>query len=332
MEECREKTAGDAEMTSPAPGLILVHNAGGPPSRPMVFERQRMIAPEFFPADTLKPITAETAAKMLGPLVSGTPLWAVHQISLEEDMEGGEATSLPKRLEGIWNTVVRLGRKIAPDLEKRLRPPHRLKVGGLVVQALMLREGLWISRELVETMVQLRPGGESRMKWDDAAPSRSYLKMEEALEQIPVDPVPGEKVIDLGAAPGGWTYSFIKRGCDVIAVDHGPMKLPEAQPGWGSVDHRRENGITFEAPRNWPHVDWLVGDMLIAPGVALGLLRRWLEPGKARRIVLNIKLPQEHPYAAIQPVEKLLHEQNVFTFKIRQLYHDRREVTVMAWT
>ncbi len=332
MEECRKKSSGEVEMMTPAQGLILATSAGGPPMEPMVFERQRMIAPLFFPADSLKPITAETASLLLGPLVSATPLWSVHHIALEEETEGGDATSLPKRLEGIWNTVVRLGRKIAPDLEKRCRPPHRLKPGGIVVQALMSREGLWISREAVETMVQHRPGGESRMKWDDAAPSRSYLKMEEALEQMPVDPVPAEKVIDLGAAPGGWTYSFIKRGCDVIAVDHGPMKLPPPQPGWGSVDHRRENGITFEAPRDWPHVDWLVGDMLIAPGVALGLLRRWLEPGKARRIVLNIKLPQEHPYAAIQPVEKLLREQSIFAFRIRQLYHDRREVTVMAWS
>ena len=332
IEECRDKTTGAAELTSPAPGLILARCAGGPPAEPMVFERQRLIAPEFFPSDSLKPITPETAARVLGPLVAATPLWTLHAISLEEEMEGGnEATSLPKRLEGIWNTVVRLGRKSAPDLEKRMRPPHRLKSGGIVVQALMLRDGLWISREQIHTMVQHRPGGESRMKWDDAAPSRSYLKMEEAIDQMPVDPVAGERVIDLGAAPGGWTYSFIKRGCDVIAVDHGPMKLPPHQDGWGSVEHRRENGITFEAPRDWPHVDWLVGDMLIAPGVALGLLRRWLEPGKARRLVLNIKLPQEHPYAAIQPVEKLLREQSAFAFRIRQLYHDRREVTVMAW-
>lgn len=30
---------------------------------------------------------------------------------------------------------------------------------------------------------------------------------------------PGQKVIDLGAAPGGWTQIAVERGCKVIAVD-----------------------------------------------------------------------------------------------------------------
>lgn len=330
-EECRDKAGPSVDLASPAPGLLLCRHAP-PPAEPMVFERQRMIAPEFFPADLLKPITVDTAAAMLGPAVAATPLWTEHLMTVEEDEAATEAaTSLPKRLEGIWNTVVRLGRKTAPDLEKRHRPPQRIKPDGLVVQALLTRDGCWISRERAGSMVLPRPGGIVRMKWDDAAPSRSYLKIEEAIEIMPVKPEAGERVIDLGAAPGGWTYAFLKRGCHVLAVDHGPMKLPPAQPGWGTVEHRRENGITFHAPADWPVVDWLIGDMLVAPGVALGLLRRWLETGKTRRIVYNIKLPQEHPYAAIKPVEELLRKQRAFHVAIRQLYHDRREITVMAW-
>ncbi len=331
IEECRDKSRELADVRTCDSGLILVHGNVLPPAELMVFERQRLIAPEFFPASQLKPISVETARAMLGPAVHATPLWTVHLLTIEEDIEGTDATSLPKRLEGIWNTVVRLGRKSAPDLEKRFRPPHRIKAGGLVIQVLLTRDGCWISREPYESMVQIKPGGNSRMKWDDSAPSRSYLKMEEAIDFMPVKPVAGERVIDLGAAPGGWTHAFVKRGCHVLAVDHGPMKLPPSQDGWGTVEHRRENGITFNAPSHWPVVDWLVGDMLIAPGVALGLLRRWLEPGKTRRIVCNIKLPQEHPYAAIKPVEELLKGQRLFHYAIRQLYHDRREVTVMAW-
>ncbi|HMO05408.1 MAG TPA: SAM-dependent methyltransferase [Kiritimatiellia bacterium] len=330
IEEGRDKCGPSGHWSAPAPGLVELCGVA-PPARQLVFERQRLMAPFLVPMDELKPLSDATAVRMLGTAATEKPLWTAHLLTVDDDNEAAAGTSLPKRLEGIWGAAVRLARKTAPDLEKRYRPPHRIKPDGTVIQVLLGRDGCRISHERAGAMVQTVPGGILRMKWDDAAPSRSYLKMEEAFAVMPVAPVAGERVIDLGAAPGGWTYAFVKRGCPVIAVDHGPMKLPPAQPGWGTVEHRRENGITFMPPRDGPAVDWLVGDMLIAPGVALGLLRRWLEPALARRIVCNIKLPQEQPYAAIKPVEALLAGQTRYTWIMRQLYHDRREITVMAW-
>jgi 23S rRNA C2498 (ribose-2'-O)-methylase RlmM len=331
-DECRDRFADNPGITIPCPGLVSVQHHGVDSTGEMIFERQRLIKPDFISLDKLKPIANETVDELLGEIVSGKPLWTVHLVVIEDDEEAAEAeTTLHHRLEGIWNTVLRLGKKRSPDIEKRFRPPHRLKSGGIVLQLLLVKEGIWHSRQPVEAMINPRPGGITRMKWDALAPSRSYLKMEEALEYMPHQPESGSRVIDLGAAPGGWTYSFIKRGCDVLAVDHGPMKLADHREGWGLVRHIRENGITFEPPTDWPYVDWLVADMLIAPGVALGLLRRWMDSGKANHIICNIKLPQEHPYEAIKPIETLMKRATNYSTRIKQLYHDRREVTVMAW-
>ncbi|HMO50984.1 MAG TPA: SAM-dependent methyltransferase [Kiritimatiellia bacterium] len=293
-----------------------------------VFERQRLTQPDFLPAGLLKPLADETALRLLGDAAHEHPLWTFHLLTPEADDD--PATPTLKRLEGITSTAVRLARKRSPDLEKRFRPPHRLKPGGRVIQIFPVAEGLWFSHETLGEMINPRPGGFSRMKWDPLAPSRSFLKMEEALDRMGLEPQAGEKVIDLGAAPGGWTYSFLKRGCDVIAVDHGPMKLPAPHDGWGSVRHLRENGITYQPPTDWPVVDWLVADMLIAPGVALGLARRWQAGGRARRLIINVKLPQEHPVAALLPLEALLRQANGYRSALKQLYHDRREVTIMA--
>ncbi len=305
------------------PGLLrLTSSPLSPPE--FIFERQRMVQPVFIPVSNLKPLSEATVRAMLGEAIEAKPLFTVHFLALEQ----AEADDAPdtKRLEGIWNTALRLGKKLAPDIEKRFRPPHRLKPGGQVIQLLLTTDGLWFSHEAIETMVNPRPGGFSRQRFDALAPSRSYLKMEESLDRMPEPPQSGESVVDLGAAPGGWTYSFLKRGCHVTAVDHGPMKLPPSQPGWGTVRHLRENGITFEPDIK---VDWLVADMLIAPGVALGLLRRWTATTRARNIICNIKLPQENPWLAIEPIEKMLQDQQTYRWSIKQLYHDRREVTVM---
>jgi len=329
--EIHAKMVCEHQVQPIAEGLVLLTTPVRPVIAELIFERQRLVEPVRISLDQLKPVSAAVTAELLGPIVSGHPLWTVHLNAIEQDENSGNTpTSLTKRVEGIWNSIMREGKKIAPDLEKRFRPPHRLKPGGWVLQLLLTSGGLWYSRELIETMINPRPGGYSRMKWDARAPSRSYLKMEEALDRLRIDPSAGDKVIDLGAAPGGWTYAFYKRGCQVIAVDHGPMKLPPREEGWGEVQHLRQNGITYMPPAHWPVVDWLVADMLIAPGVALGLLRRWIESQRARRIICNIKLPQESPYIALHPIETYLSHQPNYIFQIKQLYHDRREITAIG--
>jgi 23S rRNA C2498 (ribose-2'-O)-methylase RlmM len=90
------------------------------------------------------------------------------------------------------------------------------------------------------------------------------------------------------------------------------------------------DGLTFEPNREHLPLDWLVADMLIPPGPAFGLLRRWTSPTLTRRLVVNVKLPQEHPWPALKPIVAYLRGLNGWKMEIRQLYHDRREVTVMA--
>ena len=77
-------------------------------------------------------------------------------------------------------------------------------------------------------------------------------------------------------------------------------------------------------------MDWLVCDMLVAPGPAMGLLRRWLQEGWMGNFIVNIKLPQRDALAALEPVRKMLDVMAAPRYQMRQLYHDRREVTVMG--
>jgi len=54
-------------------------------------------------------------------------------------------------------------------------------------------------------------------------PNRAYLKLWEALVRLGRWPGPGERCLDLGASPGGWTYVIAKLGAQVIAVDKAPL-------------------------------------------------------------------------------------------------------------
>jgi len=177
------------------------------------------------------------------------------------------------------------------------------------------------------------PMGIPRLKFPREAPSRSTLKLEEAWHHfIPRDEW-DERLsedmtgVDLGAAPGGWTYQLVRRGMLVTAIDNGPMA--QSLMDTGLVTHLMADGFTYK-PR--PTVDWMVCDIVEKPARSASLLETWLGEGLCREAVVNLKLPMKQRYAEVR---RLL-ERIADGFKARgieveigckQLYHDREEVT-----
>jgi 23S rRNA (cytidine2498-2'-O)-methyltransferase len=174
-------------------------------------------------------------------------------------------------------------------------------------------------------------GGQRRMADDPAAPSRSYLKVEEAYGVLGVEPQRGETVADLGAAPGGWSYSAAQRGARVVAVDRGPLK--GGALGHPRIEHRREDAFRFR-PAAGEVFDWLFCDLLEEPHHVLrGLVQPWLEHRWCRRFVINLKFGRADPLALLRelrapPSPFAAHA----AFRIRHLYHDREEFTVVGRT
>lgn len=179
----------------------------------------------------------------------------------------------------------------------------------------------------------LWPMGIPRLKFPREAPSRSTLKLEEAWHQfIPraeweTRLAPAMTAVDLGAAPGGWTWQLVNRHMRVIAVDNGPMA--ESLMDSGLVEHLQADGFIFKPRRP---VDWMVCDIVEKPARNAALLETWIGEGLCREAVVNLKLPMKQRYAEVRRLLERIEE----GFKARgirvaigckQLYHDREEVT-----
>jgi 23S rRNA (cytidine2498-2'-O)-methyltransferase len=173
----------------------------------------------------------------------------------------------------------------------------------------------------------VRAGGQRRMADDPRAPSRSYPKVEEAYLVLGEAPRPGQTVADLGAAPGGWSYSAAKHGARVLAVDNGPLKGGAA--GNPAIEHRAADAFKFR-PRI--PMDWLFGDLLDEPRKVLALVRLWVENRWCARFIVNLKFGRGDPLALLQKVlsPRAGIASRCAVLRARHLYHDREELTVVG--
>lgn len=177
------------------------------------------------------------------------------------------------------------------------------------------------------------PLGIPRLRLHPEAPSRSALKLEEALlVLLDTDERarllrPGMRAADLGAAPGGWTWVLARHGLRVTAIDNGPLRPHLFDTGL--VEHLRADGFTWQPPRP---LDWMVCDMVEQPRRVATRIAQWFREGWCRQSVFNLKLPMKKRWEETVLCLALLREQaaHPLTLRARQLYHDREEITVFA--
>ena len=175
--------------------------------------------------------------------------------------------------------------------------------------------------------------GIPRLRLPKQAPSRATLKLEEAWHHfIPANQwdrrlAPGMQAVDLGAAPGGWTWQLVRRSMFVTAVDNGPMA--ESLMDSGQVQHHQLDGFQFQPQKA---VDWLVCDIADKPARVASMIAQWAGERWFSEAVFNLKLPMKQRYQEVmrckEKIEKRLESTGIgYELRFKQLYHDREEVT-----
>ena len=123
------------------------------------------------------------------------------------------------------------------------------------------------------------PNGEVSFVEDrQAPPSRAYLKLWEVFTLFGEQPLPGERCLDLGSSPGGWTWVLQRLGAHVISVDKAPLDPRIAALPW--VEVRRESAFALD-PKGIGGIDWLFSDVVCYPVAACWL---WSSGGWRRAL------------------------------------------------
>jgi len=167
-------------------------------------------------------------------------------------------------------------------------------------------------------------GGAAHYGRPSGALSRAEHKLEEAFEVFNIELAAAAQVLDLGAAPGGWTSFLLKRGHYVTAVDTGelarellthPRLIYHRQNAW----HIKPLADTF---------DLITCDMgREASGTVEVLLHLASSLKSGGALLMTVKFMGHEPLPLIRECRRKL-EQRYRLQAGRHLWHNREEVTL----
>lgn len=149
-------------------------------------------------------------------------------------------------------------------------------------------------------------------------PNRAYLKLWEVFTLLQTYPKPGEICLDLGSAPGGWTWVMASLGSKVISVDKAPLESRiTAMP---NIEYRQESAFALQ-PETIGKVDWLCADIACYPERLLTLVERWLVSGLYHNCICTLKFQGETDHAVAARFKSIPGSQ------LMHLFHNKHELT-----
>lgn len=309
-----------------APGLVLSSFAAKPTEviPPVVFARQWFPDPEPIEARSVRE-WSEQVADIAIERIPEPGSWLLHVTP-----HYGQGSAGQHRCEWIRATTLETLRRRRRHLLRRLRHDAApfLSSDSLLQVLLTGPEAGVVSVSAGPAPAHwhrlLSPfaGGEVEKARDLQAPSRAFAKLLEAEARLGRAIQAGDRCVDLGAAPGSWSYVVLRRGASVVAVDRAPvrtdlMRHPRLQ--W-----QRGDAFTYRPEET---VDWLLCDVIAVPDRSIDLLLAWLRRGWTRFFVITIKFKGISDYGKLDRLRQEL-PTLAADFLMTRLCANRNEVCV----
>lgn len=303
-------------IESLAPGLFVVESELSPPSLGKALWAAGAFVRHLFPVVEIVDYSANESAAVI-PVA----------ISLNRVLDPTKTVSVQTRvMPGVGITPYDLNTPVAEALTDRgfvidvKHPDQALSI-------LCSPGKVYMGASSVKDNLSDWAGGARRFAHSPRTVSRAEFKLLEAIEVFSITLPKGGRALDLGAAPGGWTHVLNDNGLHVVAVD--PADMDDRVSAIESVTHIRKTVQTYLARKViGPKFDLILNDMKMDAGLSaqmLGECARLMKPDGAA--IMTLKLKAKHPQKQIKAAVQIL-SRHYRVVGLRQLFHNRREVTV----
>lgn len=218
----------------------------------------------------------DAAAQRLRPAFQGKGL-----VTLKSDEPLDETARLESALARF--SALSLGPSTLADARARARAEkavfHRISIEGEAADGARSRIGDrvltlveaggkgWLSAHVHDARRSGFPGERPPLALPDDAPSRAWLKVEEAIARFGLPLGKGSRVLEIGSAPGGASWAVLQRGATVIGLD--PNDMDPRVLAHPKFTHVRAASTALEPQAIAGPFDWLLLDVNVPPGTAL---------------------------------------------------------------
>jgi 23S rRNA (cytidine2498-2'-O)-methyltransferase len=217
----------------------------------------------------------------------------------------------------------------APRLETEGAPAE----GQLVLDVICIEAGeWWFGYHRHSSARSPWPGARPPITMPEAAPSRAYVKLEEAIlwSQAPLRRE--DIAVEIGSAPGGASFALIERGVRVIGIDPGEMDARiMASPSFKHIRRPVAQVPREELPES---VQWLLLDMNVEPRISLFAVDRLATRlnDTLLGVFLTVKLNQWRIADEIPLMLDHIRAMGMVKVRATQLPSNRQEIMIHGMT
>lgn len=202
--------------------------------------------------------------------------------------------------------------------------------GSKILDIIISEPDQWfVGHHTVKATHEQWPGGVPSIVAPPEMISRAYLKLAEALMWSRLPMQTGDRVVEIGSAPGGASQRLLDLGYEVTGIDAAEM------------DERVMNHPRFEHWRNkaaavkrklYRKFKWLVCDANVAPNYTLDILNDIVnqDDNKIEGMILTFKLSSWDQMRFLDEQLDTIRSFGYRNVRARQLAHNRRELCVVV--
>ncbi len=203
-------------------------------------------------------------------------------------------------------------------------------VGTKLLEVILLEPNRWwVAAKPVQSESDGWPGGVYAVAIPENMISRAYLKISEAIPWSQLPFRPGDRVVEIGSAPGGACQRLLDLGAQVVGID--PADMDETIANNPRFEHWRSKSQQVKR-RLFKTFRYMICDANVAPNYTLDTVEAitTYPTSRFRGLILTIKLSTwEHAAEIPQHIERVK-SWGFDRVEARQLAHNRREYCLVA--
>lgn len=208
------------------------------------------------------------------------------------------------------------------------------KLGELVFDVVIVEENeFWLGVHTHNSTHSSFAGGIPELKLPELAPSRAYLKFEEAVRWTALPLQKGQTIVEIGSAPGGACFAMLERGLKVTGIDAAEMAPSVLKHPSKNFVHLKKSIESVEPVELPPTIHWLAVDMNTKPEIALSGAEKIITYAEGLLgCLITIKLNDWMTADFIPEYIARIRRMGMARVKATQLVSNKREICVVGLT